>query len=125
LEARGRNEPQEGSKNPFVNGDKGKRKFKGNKIRNASVRKKGEKLTFKNCSKDGHDEDHCWKLHLEKRPKKFNNKGKTKTVATTQHDLGSNSEDETKIKAMDFQGKDFISSASSSSSSLIETQHEK
>jgi hypothetical protein len=27
LEARGRNEPQEGSKKPFVKGDKGKRKF--------------------------------------------------------------------------------------------------
>jgi hypothetical protein len=30
LEARGRNEPQEGSKKPFFHGDKGKKIFKGN-----------------------------------------------------------------------------------------------
>jgi hypothetical protein len=59
------------------------------------------------------------------RPKKFNNKTKPKTTATTQHDLGSHSGDETKITTMGFQGKDSISSISSSSSSLNETQHEK
>jgi hypothetical protein len=59
------------------------------------------------------------------KPKKFNNKGKPKTDATTQHDLGYDSGDETKITAMGFQGKDFIVSISSSSSSLNETQHEK
>ena len=30
------------------------------------------------------DEAHCWKLHLELRPKKPNNKGKKKTTETTQ-----------------------------------------
>jgi hypothetical protein len=126
LEARGRNEPQKGSKNPFSHGDKGKRKFKGNGKKNASVKKEGEKLTCKHCSKDGHDEDRCWKLHPEKRPKKFNNKGKPKTVATTQHDLGYGSGDETKITSMGFQGKGSIASTSSSgSSSFNETQHEK
>jgi hypothetical protein len=126
LEARGRNEPQEGSKKPFVHGDKGKKKFKGNGRKNASVKKEGEKLTCKHCSKDGHDEDHCWKLHPEKRPKRFNNKGKTKTTATVQHDLSYDSGDETKITAMGFQGKDSIASTSSSSSnSLNETQQEK
>jgi hypothetical protein len=59
------------------------------------------------------------------RPKKFNNKTKPKTVATTQHDLGSDSGDETKITTMGFQGKDSIASTISSSSSLNETQHEK
>ena len=125
LEARGMNEYQEGSKKPFYNGDKGKRKFKGNGKKNASVKKEGEKLSCKNCSKDGHDEDQCWKRHHEMRPKNFNNKTKTKTVATTQHDLGSDSGDETKITTMGFQGKDSIASTSSSSSSLNETQHEK
>jgi hypothetical protein len=126
LEARGRNEPQEGSMNPFVHGDKGKSKFKGNGRNNALVRKQGEKLTCKQCSKDDHDEDHCWKLHPKKRPKKFNNKGKPKTVANTQHDLGSDSRDETKITGMGFQGKDSIAgTSSSSSSSLNETRYEK
>jgi hypothetical protein len=125
LEARGMNEYQEGSKKPFYNRDKGKRKFKGIGKKNASVRKEGENITCKHCSKDAHDEDHFWNLHLEKRPKKFNNKTKPKTVATTQHDLGSDLGDETKITTIGFQGKDSIASTSSSSSSLNETQHEK
>jgi hypothetical protein len=126
LEARGRNEPQEGSKKPFVHGDKGKKKFKGNGRKNASIKKEGEKISCKHCSKDGHDEYHCWKLHPEKRPKNFSHKGKTKTTATTQRDLGSDSGDETNITTMGFQGKDCIASTSySSSSSLNETQHEK
>jgi hypothetical protein len=98
---------------------------RGNGRKNSPVKKEGEKLTCKHCSKDGHDEEHCWKFHPEMRPKKFSHKGKPKTVATTQHDLGSDSGDETKITAMGFQGKDSISSTSSSSSSLNETQHEK
>ena len=44
LEARGRNEPQEGSKKPFYNGDKGKGKFKGKGKKNSLVKKEGEKL---------------------------------------------------------------------------------
>jgi hypothetical protein len=80
LEARGRNETHEGNKKPFSHGDKGKRKFKGNGKKNVVVKKEGEKFTCKHCSKDGHDEDHCWKLHPERRPKKFGNKGKSKTM---------------------------------------------
>jgi hypothetical protein len=126
LEARGRNEPQEGNKKPFYNGDKGKRKFEGNGKKNASIKKEREKLSCKHCSKDGYDEDHCWKLHPEKRPKKFNNKEKPNIVATVQQDLGSDSEDETKITTMGLQGKDsIVSTSSSSSSSLNVTQHEK
>ena len=59
------------------------------------------------------------------RPKTFNNKGKQKSFATTQHDLGSNFEDETRITTMGFKGEDSIASTSSSSSSLNETHHEK
>jgi hypothetical protein len=126
LEARGRNDPQEGNKKSFNNGDKGKRKFEGNGKKNASIKKEREKFSCKHCSKDGHDEDHCWKLHSKKRPKKFNNKEKPNIVATVQQDLGSDSEDETKITTMGFQGKDSIASTSSSSSSTLnETQHGK
>ena len=49
-------------------------KWKGKKI--ASIKKEGLKAICKNCSKEGHDEDHCWKLHPEMRLKKLNNKGK-------------------------------------------------
>ena len=48
---------------------------------------------------------HCWQLHPKMKPKKFNNKGKQNTVATTQQDFGSNSGDETKITTMDMKGK--------------------
>jgi len=48
------------------------------------------------------------------RPKK-NNKGKKKT-ATTQHDLGYDSGDETKITTMGLKGKESISNTSSSNS---------
>jgi hypothetical protein len=126
LEARGRNDTHEGNKKTFSHGDKGKKKFKGNGRKNVVVKKEGEKFTCKHCSKDGHDEDHCWKLHPERRPKKFgnNNKGKSKTAATVQHDLGSDSGDETKITAMGYQGNG--SNASTSSSSNINvTQQEK
>jgi hypothetical protein len=125
LEARGKNTPQEGSNKPFYNGDKIKRKFKGNGKKNASVKKEGEKLSCKHYSKYGHDEDHCWKRHPEMRPKNFNNNTKPKTIATTQHDLGYDSRDETQITAMVFQGKDSIANTSYSSSILNETQHEK
>jgi hypothetical protein len=98
-----------------------RRKFKGNGRKNAAVKKEGEKFTCKHCSKDGHDEDHCWKLHPEIRPKKFgnNNKGKSKTVATVLQDLGSDSGDETKITAMGYQGKGSVASTSSSSNANV------
>jgi hypothetical protein len=69
LEARGRNETHEGKKKPFSHGDKGKRNFKGNGKNNVVVKREEEKFACKHCSKDGHDEDHCWKLHPERRPK--------------------------------------------------------
>eukprot|EP00253_Pinus_taeda_P013359 PITA_13359 len=91
---------------------------------NATLKKEGEKLTYKHCSKEGHDEDHCWKLHHETRTKKFNNKGKQNIATTTQQDLGSNSGDETKIITMGMKG--IASNASIiSSSKHIESQNDK
>jgi hypothetical protein len=63
-----------------------------------------------------------------KKTQKFgnNNKGKSKTAATVQHDLGSDSGDETKITAMGYQGNVSIASTSSSSNNNINvTQQEK
>jgi hypothetical protein len=128
LEARGKNETREGFKKTYSQGDKGKKKFKGNGRKNVAVKKEGEKFTCKHCSKDGHDEDHCWKLHPEHRPKKFgnNNKGKSKVVATVLQDLGSDCGDETKITAMGYQGNNSVASTSSSSNANVNvTQQEK
>jgi len=58
------------------------------------------------------------------RPKIFNNKEKEKNDATTQQDLGSDSEDETKITAMGLKSKYYIASTSSYRKP-IETQNEK
>ena len=80
------------------------------------MKKEGEKITCKHCSKEGHDVTHYWELHSELRPKKQNNKGKQKTTVATQHDLGSNSGDETKISTMVTKGKEIVISTSSSHS---------
>ena len=44
-----------------------KRKWNGKKEN--SVERKEEKLSCKHCKKEGNDDDHCWKLHQEKRSK--------------------------------------------------------
>ena len=81
LEAKGKKSQEEGSKKPFKS--KGKEEgFKGKGKKNASIKKEGEKLTCKNCFKEGHDESHCWKLHPEMKPKKFKNRGKQNTTTT-------------------------------------------
>lgn len=84
-----------------------------NKKNTSIVMKEERKITCKHYSKEGHDEDHCWKLHRELRPKKFNNKGKQNIVTTRQQDLGFDSGDETKIIAMGMEG---ISTTASTSS---------
>jgi hypothetical protein len=65
---------------------------------NAVMRKEG-KASCKHCKKEGHDEDRCWQLHPEKRPKWFKENKGMQTVATTTRptDLGSDSGDESKI----------------------------
>ena len=63
LEERGKNISEEGSRKKAF---KGKRKQKGGKWKgknNASMKQEGEKITCKHCSKQGHDEARCWKLH--------------------------------------------------------------
>jgi hypothetical protein len=46
-------------------------KRKGNGKKANSVTRRKEKISCKHCKKEGHDDDHCWKLHPEKRPKWF------------------------------------------------------
>ena len=103
LEARGKNIVEEGKNKPFNGGEKGNG-FKGKGKKNSLVKNEGDKIACKLCSKEGHDKDHCWNLHPEMRPKKFN-KGKKKTTTTTQQELGYDSGDETKITTMGMKGK--------------------
>jgi hypothetical protein len=118
LESRGKNVNVDFVK-PFkpIEGkfkENGKENFKWKKTNTV----KKEKPTCTHCKKEFHSEDRCWILHLELKPTKFRNKGKPKTTATVQTDLGSDSRDETKITVMGIKGKIFEASTSSSIQSL-------
>jgi hypothetical protein len=82
-------------------------KRKGNGKKSNSATRREEKISCKHCKKEGHDDDHCWKLHPEKRPKWFKDgKGRQIVAATTQPtDLGYDSSDETKITTIGLTGK--------------------
>jgi hypothetical protein len=96
--------------------DSGKRKEKEKKT--TTTRK--EKPICKHCKKVGHDEDYCWILHPELKPKKYVNQGrKNTTTAIVQVDLGSDFGDETKIGAMGIQGINYVASTNSSNSDVV------
>jgi hypothetical protein len=93
--------------------DPWKRKEKEKNI--ATTRK--EMPTCKHCKKVGHDEDRCWFLHPNLKPKKYVNQGRKNTiVATIQVDLGSDSGDDTQVVAMGIQGINSVASTISSRS---------
>jgi hypothetical protein len=83
-----------------------KKKWHGNGRKASAVSKKEGKPSCKHCKKEGHDEEKCWQLHPEKRPKWFKGKKGTQTVATTSKpiELGSDSGDE-KISLVGMTGK--------------------
>jgi hypothetical protein len=82
-----------------------KRKWNGKKEN--SVERKEEKPSCKHYKKEGHDENHCWKFHPEKRPKWFKERKQGKTIATTTQptNLGSDSGDESKFSLVGLTGK--------------------
>jgi hypothetical protein len=87
--------------------------FKRKKNNTTTVTRKGGKPCCTHCKRRNHDEERCWKLHLKKKPKRFGGKGKTKTIATVQKDLGSESGDEGKIMTVGVQGKLSLHASSS------------
>jgi hypothetical protein len=96
--------------------DAGKRKEKEKKT--TTIRK--ENPTCKNCMKVNHDEDRCWILHPDLKPKKYANQGRNNTtVVIVQVDLGSDYGDETRVVAMGIRGINFVASNSSSSSVVV------
>jgi len=106
LEARGKNVNPEvgGSSKPTTSKSKEKRKQKW-KERKANVVQK-TKPSCTHCNKDGHEDEHCWILHPELKPKNYDGK-KKKTIAAIQKDLGSDSGDETTITAASINGKNY------------------
>ena len=69
-----------------------------------TTKKKEENPFCTHCSKEGHDEEQCWKLHSKLKLKKYGRKGKQKTIDIVQRDLGSNSGDVMKITAVEIVG---------------------
>lgn len=94
LKARGKNVNPKvgGSSKPTASKNKEKRKHKWKERKTNTLQKTKSLCTH--CKKDGHDDGHCWILHLELKPKKFKGKNKN-TVVAIQEDLGPDSGDET------------------------------
>jgi hypothetical protein len=114
LEDMGKHVQEDPPKKPSNLPHKPFKKFKRKDKKTTIVMREGAKPSCTHCKKIGHDDEHCWKLHPEKRLKQFSGKGKTKTVATVQQDLGSNSGDEGKTTSVGVQGKDSLHASSSS-----------
>jgi hypothetical protein len=121
LESRGKNvqEDHKHSEDHF------KRKGKGKDKRTTTTKKEGEKSSCTHCQKDGHDDEHCWKLHPELRPKRFGGQRKQKIVATMQQDLGSDSGDEENITTVGLQGKVSLHASSSSKIPSLENDERR
>jgi hypothetical protein len=82
-------------------------KFKGNGKKENPMIVKEEKLSCKHCKKEGNNDEHCWKLHPEKRLKWFKErKGSQKVAIATQPTyLGSDSGDESNIATISWRGE--------------------
>jgi hypothetical protein len=84
-------------------------KGKGKSKKTTKINKEEEKnLPCSHCEKKGHDDNHCWMLHQELKPKWGHpRKGKKKNT-TIDHDLGSYFEDETKVTNISIKFKSFV-----------------
>ena len=118
LETRGKQSVDEKSDSFLEYESKGKGNFNRRWRKNGSIKIKKEKLIYKFFLNNGHDEDHWWQLHPELKPNKLKAKEKGKIVAIIEHDLGSDSGDETKITAMGLKGNNIASTSSSSCSNV-------
>lgn len=70
--------------------------------RAATTKRRGTKPSCTHCEKEGHDEENCWKLHLELRPKRNDRNEKQKTTPTMQQDQKSKSEEDEKVTTASF-----------------------
>jgi hypothetical protein len=96
------------------------------KEREETTTSRKEKPTCKHCKKVGHDEDRCWVLHPDLKPKNFSNHGRKNTTTTTvQVDLGSDFGDETQVVAMGIRGINFFASISSSRSVDVNDEYKR
>ena len=76
------------------------------------MRKGDDRPTCLHCQKQGNKEAKCWVLHLELKPKWFKDKKEKKKATFIIEDLGSDSEDETKITIVGVKGKAIVGNTS-------------
>jgi hypothetical protein len=69
LENRGKHVQEDPTKKPSNFPQKTFKKFKRKGKKTATVTREGEKPSCTHCKRSGHDEENCWKLHPEKKPK--------------------------------------------------------
>lgn len=124
LEARRKSgNPEVGrSSKPITSKNKEKRKQKWKEKKANTAQKSKSSCTH--CKKDGHDDEHCWILHLALKPKKFEGK-KKKIIAAIQKNLESYSVDETTIAAIGIKGKNYKASISNSAQSINDEENER
>jgi hypothetical protein len=114
LEKMGKHVQKDSTKKPSNLPHKSFKKFKRKDKKTAIVTREGGNPTCTHCNKSGHGEEHCWKLHPEKKLKQFGGKGKTKPIAIVQQDLGFDSRDEGSITTVGVQCKYSLHASSSS-----------
>ena len=85
------------------------------------MRKGNERNTCSNCQKQGHEETKCWVLHLELKPKWFNDQKVKQKATIIVEELGSDSKDETKITIVGVKGKAIVGNDSNIGSSCTST----
>jgi hypothetical protein len=69
LENRGKHVQEDPTKKPSNLPHKPFKKFKRKDKNTATVKREEGNPSCTHCKKSGHDDEHCWKLHPEKRPK--------------------------------------------------------
>ena len=111
-----------GSSKPTASKNKEKRKKKWKERKANAVQKAKSSCTH--CKKDGHDDERCWYLHPELKPKNFDGK-KKKIVAAIQKYLGSDSGDETTITSTGIKGKNSKASTSNFAQTIDNEENER
>jgi hypothetical protein len=125
LENRGKHVQYDPMKKPSNLPHKPLKKFKRKEKKTATVTREGRNPSCTHCKKICHNDEQCWKLHPEKKPKQFGGKGKTKTIATVQQDLGSDSGDGGNITTVGVQGKYSLHASSSSNNESHEDERKR
>ena len=111
-----------GSSKPITSKNKEKKKQKWKERKENTVQK--DKPSCTHCKKVGHDDEHCWSLHLELKPKKFDGKRK-KTASAIQKYLGLDLGDETTVTATSIKGKNSEASTSNSAQAIDNEENER